>query len=167
MDRLYAPWRQTYVKGLVKKKTGCVFCDIREDTRRDAKTYVICRREHAYLVLNLYPYTNGHMLILANRHVKDTSALRKAEREDFYGLLEIGKQLLKDVFQPEGFNVGMNIGKAAGAGIPGHVHMHLVPRWRGDVNFFPITVDTKIISLPMDKVYKQLLHAYKKRYRNV
>ena len=164
MDRIYAPWRKTYVKGLVKKKTGCVFCDIEADKKSDKKTLVICRRDYAYLVLNLYPYANGHLLVLPNRHVSDTSKLNSKERDDFYELIEVGKQLLKDVFQPDGFNIGMNIGKYAGAGIPGHVHMHIVPRWKGDINFFPITVNTKIISLPLNEIFDQLTDAYQKRY---
>ncbi|MBP9853478.1 MAG: HIT domain-containing protein [Candidatus Omnitrophica bacterium] len=164
MDKLWAPWRSAYVKKINRKQTGCLFCRIYAKKIDDKKNFVVCRSEYAYAVLNIYPYNNGHVLIIPNRHVDDTSKLKKNERDDLYNLLEEIKLLLKKVMKVNGFNIGINLGKDAGAGFPGHVHIHVVPRWRGDVNFMPVTADTKVISQSLTEVHKQLVDEYKKRH---
>ena len=164
MQRLWAPWRDTYITKIIGKQKTCVFCRILA-SRKDAKNLVIIRKLHAYAVLNLYPYSNGHCLVLPNRHVSDINKLSQEEYAELMELLREAKELLQTALKPHGFNVGMNLGHIAGAGIPGHVHIHIVPRWKGDHNFMPVTAGTKVISQSLSVIYKKLDHANKKRYR--
>lgn len=162
MDKLWAPWRTPYITGIDKKKKGCVFCAIIKE-RADAKNLIVIREKQAFMVLNLYPYNNGHCLVMPNRHVNDISKLTRHEREGLFDLLETTKSILQEVMEPHGFNIGMNIGRIAGAGVPGHVHMHIVPRWKGDVNFMPIVGGTKVISQSLKALHKALKDAYTQR----
>lgn len=155
MDKLWAPWRVKYITGLSKKPKGCIFCKITRD-KKDKKNYVISRSKHAFSVLNIYPYNNGHILVVPYRHVGDFIHLSKEEKEDLWGLLETTKRLLDKTLKPSGYNVGMNIGKMAGAGFPNHIHIHIVPRWGGDVNFMPVTGNTKVISQSLQALLKKL-----------
>jgi len=164
MQRLWAPWREAYITKLSTKPKKCVFCHIIGD-RRDKEHYILIRKPHAFAVLNLYPYSNGHCLVLPNRHVGDISHLTQEEYIELMDLLRETKDLLKEVFKSQGFNIGMNLGHIAGAGIPGHVHIHIVPRWKGDHNFMPVTADTKVFSQSLSAIYKKLDDANKKRYR--
>ena len=116
-------------------------------------------------MLNLYPYSNGHCLIVPNRHVGDISKLAQVEYVELMDLLRETKDLLQKAIKPQGFNVGINLGNVAGAGIPGHVHVHIVPRWKGDHNFMPVTADAKVISQSLSVIYKKLEDAYTQRHR--
>ena len=158
MDRLWAPWRQAYVTDAAPQKGGCVFCAILKE-KKDRQNLIFTRSAHSFAVLNLYPYNNGHSLIVPLRHVSDLDKLHPEERLDFFDLMSSSKQLLERVLKPDGFNIGMNLGKVAGAGVPGHVHMHVVPRWRGDVNFMPIVNGTRVISQSMKVLFRQLKEA--------
>jgi ATP adenylyltransferase len=159
MERLWAPWRETYITNVNKNRhKGCVFCGILE-RKDDAKTYIFLRSRLSFAVLNVYPYSNGHTLVLPNRHVNDISKLSREEMADMMDLLLKTKALLQDALSPHGFNVGFNLGRLAGAGIPGHLHMHIVPRWKADHNFMPITAGTKVISQSLDGIYKALKKA--------
>ena len=164
MQRLWAPWRETYISTLTAKQNSCVFCRILA-AQKDAQHLIFIRKPHAYAVLNLYPYSNGHCLVVPNRHVGDISKLPQEEYVQLMDLLRETKDLLQEVFKPQGFNVGINLGRLAGAGIPGHVHIHLVPRWKGDHNFMPVTAATKVISQSLSDMYKKLSDAYTKRHR--
>jgi len=156
MQRLWAPWRTTYITKVIKNQhKGCVFCNIIHD-KKDARNFVFIRGKLTYAVLNIYPYSNGHCLILPNRHVNDISKMTKAELVEMMDLLIETKARLQKALTPQGFNVGFNLGRLAGAGIPGHVHMHIVPRWKGDHNFMPITGSTKVISQSLDSIYKDI-----------
>lgn len=161
MDKLWAPWRIKYITKVIKQTKGCVFCNIR-NSKQDKKNFVITRIKHAYSVLNLYPYNNGHILIVPNRHVYDLSGLKQEEREDLWELLEATKGLIDKIMKPDGYNIGINLGKAAGAGFPEHLHIHMVPRWLGDVNFMPVTGHTKVISQSLKSLHEKLFKAYKK-----
>jgi len=165
MNRLWAPWRESYITKLDQKPKKCVFCRILADAPRDREHLIFIRKPHTFAVLNLYPYSNGHCLILPNRHVGDISKLPQPEYIELMELLKETKDLIEEVFSPHGFNVGINLGRVAGAGIPGHVHIHLVPRWKGDHNFMPITAETRVISQSLTVIYKKLSDAYKKRNR--
>ena len=160
MDRIWAPWRQAYVTVEIHKKGGCVFCSILKENK-DRQHFIFSRSAHCFAVLNLYPYNNGHSLIVPFRHVSDLDQLRPEERADFFDLLSSSKKLLETVLKPDGFNLGMNLGKVAGAGVPGHVHMHVVPRWKGDVNFMPVVNGTRVISQSMKALFQQLKKAQK------
>lgn len=162
MDKLWAPWRVKYIVGDTKKSSGCVFCRIAKE-KKDKKNFVVLRSKYCFAVLNIYPYNNGHTLIIANRHVNDIDKLKKEERDDFFGLLIETKALIKKVMKPAGFNVGMNLGKVSGAGFPGHLHMHIVPRWAGDVNFMPVVSGTKVISQSLNALHKELCDAHKRK----
>jgi ATP adenylyltransferase len=164
MQRLWAPWREPYISKLTSKQKSCVFCRILA-AKKDKQNLVFIRKPHAWAVLNLYPYSNGHCLVLSNRHVNDINKLPQEEYAQLMELLRETKDLLQSVFKPHGFNVGMNVGRIAGAGIPGHVHLHIVPRWKGDHNFMPVTADTKVISQSLSVIYKKLDDAYKTRHR--
>lgn len=159
----------TYLKEEIKHAKhfgGCVFCRIIKE-KNDAENLVVARGEHCFIVLNLYPYNNGHVLIIPNRHVDDLKKLRYAEKKEFLEMIEYAKSLLEDVLNPEGFNIGMNLGRAAGAGIPKHMHMHMVPRWLGDMNFMPTVANTKVISQSLKELHKQLSDAHKTRVRGI
>jgi len=165
MDRLWAPWREAYITKIIDKQKSCVFCRIQAAYKKDRQHLVLTRKPHAYAVLNLYPYSNGHCLVVSNRHVNDISKLPQEEYAQLMELLRETKDLLQAVLKPHGFNIGVNLGRIAGAGIPGHVHIHIVPRWKGDHNFMPVTAATKVISQSLSVIYKKLEDAYKKRYR--
>ena len=164
MNRLWAPWRETYITKITSKQKSCVFCRILDD-KKDKQHLIFIRKPHSYAVLNLYPYSNGHCLVVPNRHVGDISKLTQEEYLQLMDLLRDTKDLLQKTLKPHGFNVGINLGRFAGAGIPGHVHVHIVPRWKGDHNFMPVTAATKVISQSLSVLYKKLDDANKKRHR--
>lgn len=163
MDKLWAPWRLKYIKLIDKHKT-CVFCRMLKD-KKDDKNYIFIRRKLTFAVLNIYPYNNGHSLVLPYRHVDALEALTGAERDELFDLVIEVKLLTDEVLSPSGYNVGLNLGRAAGAGFPGHLHMHVVPRWKGDCNFMPVTGSTRVISQSLKELYKRLKHAHTKRDR--
>ena len=165
MDKLWAPWRVKYVTKIITKIKGCLFCRILQEKNKDKKNYVFVRTKHSFAVLNIYPYNNGHTLIVPNRHVKDLAQLTNEEREDLLNVLIYCQRLLDKVLTPAGYNVGINLGKVSGAGIPGHLHIHLVPRWRGDVNFMPVTGYTKVISQSLRTLFDKLFVVHRKHRR--
>jgi len=164
MDKLWAPWRVKYITKIVKRRKGCIFCAILKE-RKDKRNFIITRRKHTYSVLNIYPYNNGHILIVPNRHAYDLSGLKQEEKDELWALLEETKKLVDKTMKPQGYNIGINLGKAAGAGFPEHLHIHLVPRWPGDVNFMPVTGHTKVISQSLKTLHANLLKACQKRRR--
>lgn len=163
MDRLWAPWRAKYVTGLSKKNKGCIFCKITKE-KNDRKNYIVLRTEYSFAVLNIFPYNNGHILIVPYRHAGVLSKFTNKEKKDLWMLLELTQKLLDRVLKPRGYNIGINIGKISGAGFPGHLHIHLVPRWSGDVNFMPVITGTKVVSQSLRMLFTKLKDAYKKRY---
>jgi ATP adenylyltransferase len=148
LNRLWAPWRRAYVAAPQKK--GCIFCKDESE--------IIFTTEYSTVRLNIYPYNNGHLLVAPKRHMRDTALLSREEAYDLFSCIEICKQSLDRVLKPEGYNLGMNISRAAGAGIAGHVHVHIVPRWNGDTNFMPVIHATKVVSQALSEL-KDLLIA--------
>lgn len=136
------------------KDKKCIFCKILRQ-KTDSKNNILLRSKHCYAVLNTYPYNNGHLMIVTNRHVKSLEALSDAELLDMNKTLIKCKKILKKILNPGGFNIGMNIGKVAGAGVDKHIHMHLLPRWVGDTNFMPTLSSTKVISQSLEELYKK------------
>ena len=155
MDKLWAPWRARYVTKIIQKTKSCIFCRMLKE-KKDTKNFIFQKSAFSFAVLNIYPYNNGHILIVPHRHVNDLSRLNKEEKEDLWRLLEVTKNRLDNVLHPKGYNIGINIGKVAGAGFPGHLHIHVVPRWGGDVNFMPIIGNTKVISRSLRALYLRL-----------
>ncbi len=143
-----------YIKNSHKEK-GCFFCAFRRQ-KDDKKNLVLSRSKHSICLLNKYPYNNGHLLVCPNKHVKALGALSDVELLDMMRLLNGMQLLLQKTLKPEGFNIGINVGAASGAGIPNHVHIHIVPRWNEDTNFMPVLFDTKIISQSLEELYAQL-----------
>ncbi len=164
MEKLWAPWRRAYVRKAAKLK-GCIFC---RAVAPQGKDYLVFRTRHSLCLLNIYPYTNGHLMVAPVRHVKEPWNLRQKEILDLFGAMNTAAGLLRKVAKPHGFNIGMNISRTAGAGVVGHLHIHIVPRWQGDVNFMPVVNDTKVISQSLQEAHQELIRAYaktKKRLR--
>jgi len=152
MDSLWAPWRNVYVKAKPKRK--CLFCLAGKKQKSDKNNLVLKRTKHSFSILNRYPYNNAHIMIAPYRHVKSLELLRDEELLDIVKLLNYTKKKIEKLLKPEGFNIGVNLGRIAGAGIPGHVHIHIVPRWGGDTNFMPAIANTKVISASLKESYK-------------
>lgn len=159
MDKLWAPWRSKYITKMGSKKggilKGCIFCS-KPRAKKDKANHIVFRSRHSFAILNIYPYNNGHIMIVPYRHVNDTAKLNDEEALDLIHLLKKSQELLSKTMNPDGYNIGINIGKAAGAGLKDHVHIHLVPRWLGDVNFMPVFTSTKVISESLDALYDKL-----------
>lgn len=165
MDKLWAPWRVKYVTEMIGKTKGCVFCRMLKE-KKDKKNLILIRTKLSFTVLNLFPYNNGHVLVLPNRHVADLSKLTEEENTDLFRLLNYTKSLLDKTLKPAGYNIGMNLGRVAGAGFPGHLHIHIVPRWKGDSNFMPVIGETKVISQSLKILHEKLSrqHAHTSRH---
>lgn len=150
MDALWAPWRIKYLKA--KKEKKCIFCS----SLKSKKNYIILKTKYSFSLLNIFPYNNGHVMVSPVRHVREPSQLKDYEILDLFRTLNRVKNLLQKVLNPDGYNIGINISKGAGAGITGHMHIHIVPRWIGDTNFMPVIYNTKVISQSLDELYKRL-----------
>ncbi len=153
MKILWAPWRIKYILG---KKDKCIFCDKLKENR-DKENYVLLRGENGFVMLNTFPYNNGHLMVAPYKHVPDLEGLQENELGEMMELVKKSTQILKKALHPEGFNIGINMGKVAGAGVEGHIHIHIVPRWGGDTSFISTVGDTKIIPESLDDTYNKLL----------
>lgn len=158
MKQLWAPWRIGYVRPK-KRYKGCLLCHIAKRKKADRKNLVILRSQLAFCLLNKFPYNNGHIMICPISHKKDLGQLSTEEALDLFELLKQTQALLNKVLSPQGFNVGINLGSRAGAGIDKHLHIHLVPRWKGDTNFMPVISGTKVISESLSELLKNLRKA--------
>lgn len=156
-DILWAPWRAAFV--LSKKEKGCVFCK-RLESKDSLKNLILFRGRRVFAILNKYPYNTGHTLIVPNRHVGNIEKLTEEEAQEFFALTRRAVTVIKEVLKPRSLNLGMNLGKSSGAGVPGHLHMHIVPRWTGDTNFMPVIGRTNIVSVPLEPVYEALRKAF-------
>ena len=156
MKYLWAPWRMDYIVG--KKKKGCFFCKNLKE-KKNKNNLILYQGEYVFVVMNKYPYTNGHLMVVPTRHCLDLEQLNNNELKEFFDLLKASTQVLKTNLRPHGFNIGMNIGKVGGAG-EDHLHLHIVPRWAGDTNFMPVIGETKIISEYLEKTYRKLHAAF-------
>ena len=163
MKRLYAPWRSPYSKRTDRakqedaNKQECIFCEIVDQP--DEGNFVLKRLEHCFVMLNRYPYNAGHLLIVPYNHVPDLAELSAPARAQIMEQAHEMSQLVKNELGCHGINIGINIGKAAGAGIPSHLHMHILPRYHGDTNFLPIFGDTKLVSFDLNEMYQKLKQA--------
>ena len=143
MKKLWAPWRMDYI--LQPRQKDCIFCSKPKEDR-DRENLVLHRGAHSFVIMNYYPYNNGHLMIVPYRHTSELNELTESEKLEVMDLLAKSVEILKQALRAEGVNIGMNLGKVAGAGIDDHLHFHIVPRWNGDTNFMPITGHTKVLS---------------------
>jgi ATP adenylyltransferase len=156
MKRIWAPWRIKFVQ---TKTTGCIFCEVQKEPD-GPKNLVIFRGERCFVILNRYPYTTGHLMVVANQHLDSFEDLDADTRAEMMELSTRGMVVLRGIYQPEAFNVGANIGQAAGAGIIHHIHIHVVPRWTADSNFMLTLADTKVMPEALDDSYLRLRDAW-------
>ena len=156
MDYLWAPWRIEYIKiAKEEAKQGCILCS-KPEAEDDRKNLILHRGQHSFIIMNAYPYNAGHLMVVPNRHVANLEDLNDTERNELFGLVSRSIAVMKQVFNAEGFNVGMNLGRIAGAGIDSHIHIHVVPRWVGDTNFMPVTGDIRVVSEAILETYDKL-----------
>jgi ATP adenylyltransferase len=158
MNKLWAPWRRKYIE-TAKKQKSCIFC---EAAKLKEKHKVVFKTKYSVVLLNIYPYNNGHLMVCPTRHTKDLTSLKTEEILDLFESLKKAQSLLQKTLKPEGFNIGMNLSRSAGAGITNHIHIHIVPRWNGDTNFMPVISGTKVISQSLEDLLKLLKDAYAK-----
>lgn len=160
MNTLWAPWRMAYMKNIDQKDHGCVFC-IKHAAADDRENLILHRGRKCFVVMNLYPYNNGHLLIIPFEHVADICSIDQETSSELWELLCVSKKALLGAFHPDGFNIGINQGRSAGAGIDMHMHVHIVPRWNGDTNFMPVTGEVKVISQALHETWDALRPFYR------
>lgn len=156
MKYLWSPWRMDYI--MRKKEKGCIFCKKTKE-KKDGENLILYRSRYAFVMMNKFPYNNGHLMVVPKRHCIDLDQLNGKESEDLFFLLRASIQVLKKSLQPHGFNIGVNIGAVGGAGEE-HVHFHIVPRWMGDTNFMPLLGETKVIPDYLENTYHKLHSAF-------
>jgi ATP adenylyltransferase len=156
MQQMWTPWRMAYIRR--DQQPGCIFCDML-DAEDDRAQLVLHRSELAFLVLNKYPYNNGHLMAVPYRHMDSVESLTPEETVDLMSLVNLAIHALRLTSSPEGFNIGINLGKIAGAGVLDHVHVHVVPRWGGDTNFMPVLADVRLIPQNLSETYDELKEA--------
>lgn len=150
---LWAPWRLEYIMG--KPAADCIFC-VRDRSDEDVARQILARGNHAFVLLNKFPYTNGHLMVAPYRHTADHAELNSEEVLEMHQLLVVARDVLRDTISPQGFNLGMNLGLSAGAGVADHLHQHLVPRWVGDTNFMPVLGDVRVVPQHLERTYQLL-----------
>jgi ATP adenylyltransferase len=158
MERLWAPWRVEYVTADEPKPGTCIFCDALG--QEDGVQMVLSRNEHTFTIMNRFPYSNGHVMVVPNRHVASLSLLSDDEQAQIMHQTSVVVEVLKEAMGCDGYNIGMNLGRAAGAGIDQHLHQHVVPRWSGDTNFVTVVGDIRVIPEAIRATHEKLLAAY-------
>jgi ATP adenylyltransferase len=161
MDRLWAPWRMKYItEGIDKPLKGCIFC-VKPKEKKDKQNLILHRGKKAFVICNAFPYNNGHLMVVPYKHTSSMDELDDATSLEVWKLTALCRRVLAHAFKPDGFNIGMNLGRTAGAGIDTHLHVHIVPRWNGDVNFMPVFGETKVISQGLNETYAALVDGFK------
>lgn len=168
MDRMWSPWRSSYVAEAAQRdplEGSSIFTTLLNE-QDDEKNLILWRGDEVFVIMNLHPYNNGHLLIVPYREVSQYDALTATEQQAIATTIDLCMQWIRDALSPDGFNVGMNLGAEAGAGIPEHLHVHVVPRWEGDTNFMPTTADTKVLPEDLHTTYDKLRTAVENTPRN-
>ncbi len=156
-ENLWSPWRMEYIESLVDEAgAGCFLCDYRDAPDKDTEHRVVVRTDTMIALMNRFPYTNGHLLVAPLAHKGDLAELTDREMTDLWHLTRDAQSLLQEASAPHGFNIGMNFGRCAGAGLPDHLHVHVVPRWNGDTNFMAVLGDVRVIPQALDRQYERL-----------
>lgn len=164
MDYLWTPWRYPYITNTAKdhdNKAQCIFCELTK--LPDAEAKIIYRGENCFIILNSFPYTSGHVMVVPFAHLDELQKLPEATAQEMMALSQKMERVLRQVYSPDGINLGMNIGRAAGAGVAGHIHMHVLPRWFGDTNFMTVTGESRVLPEDLDETYEKLKGAIEKR----
>jgi ATP adenylyltransferase len=156
MDYLWTPWRYAYITG-ADRVEGCIFCDAPQQS--DEKALIVYRGTHAYIILNTYPYTNGHVMIVPYAHIDELQKLPAEAAQEVTTLCQRMEGVLRLLYRPDGINLGMNIGKAAGAGVVGHIHMHILPRWIADANFVSVIGETRVLPETLQVTWERIRKA--------
>ncbi len=156
---IWAPWRASFI--LSEKEKGCILCN-RFNMEDTVENLIVHRGESSFVILNKFPYNAGHTMVVPNRHIGQLEKLKIGEAAEFFELTRLTVKIIKRCFKPHAFNIGMNLGRQSGAGIPAHLHMHIVPRWTGDSNFMPVLGKTKIVSFPLEPFYDRLREEFQK-----
>lgn len=157
MDYLWTPWRYAYVS-TAERTSGCIFCDL-PHLNDDEKAQIVFRGKHCFVVLNTYPYTSGHVMIVPYAHLDQLVRLPTEASIEMMALSQKLEGVLRELYKPDGVNLGMNIGKAAGAGVAGHIHMHILPRWIADANFMSVVGETRVLPESLETTYQKLKSA--------
>jgi ATP adenylyltransferase len=160
MEHIFAPWRKDFIEKK-DKEPGCIFCS-RVKSKPSADNLVIHKSKHSFILLNKYPYNSGHLMVAPYRHTADFSELSVREMAELAKNIQLALSILKEAYDPEGFNIGMNLGKIAGAGVADHMHWHIVPRWGGDTNFMPVVGKTKVLHEMLEASFDRLYPLFKK-----
>ena len=156
MEYLWAPWRIKYIEKIISSGDGsCIFCD-KPAQNKDAENFILYRGELNFVIMNRFPYNSGHLMVAPYRHVAALDELNGEELNEHYKLVARCSSVLKKIMKPDGFNIGMNIGRVAGAGIDKHIHSHIVSRWNGDTNFMPVIAGTKVVNESLEDTYCKL-----------
>ena len=153
MEYLWAPWRAEYIER--HTESGCILCQ-KPGEDNDEANLILYRGQHNFIMLNAFPYNPGHLMVAPYRHIANLQDLTDEEAGEHFDIVKKGLGILKEVMKPAGFNVGLNLGRVAGAGIAEHLHTHIVPRWQGDANFMPVLSDTKVMSEALSALYHKL-----------
>lgn len=163
MERLWSPWRHEYIAAAgsnMSQDERCIFCEAQQHQADDEKNFVLHRASHSFVILNLYPYISGHLMIAPNAHLSEFDAAPKEITDEMMDLAKRCQSALRDVYSPHGFNLGMNLGRAAGAGVADHFHMHIMPRWQGDTNFMSTVGETRVLPEDLPTTYRKLLSKF-------
>jgi ATP adenylyltransferase len=161
MDYLWSPWRYQYVSQATHAP-GCIFC-VKSSEDRDKENRIVHRGEHNFIILNLYPYSTGHLMVVPYEHVATLEAAPEASLIEMIQLVRLAEIHLRSVYSPHGFNLGMNLGESAGAGVPGHIHMHVLPRWSGDTNFMTTVAETRVLPETPELTFEKLKKAFEQK----
>ena len=161
-DILWAPWRLDYIRSVSGDGKNCFLCDLALAPQLDQRNLVVARTPDCMLLMNRYPYVNGHLLIAPYRHVPDLTELSPGQRTALMELTTHAQKILQSAMNPQGFNIGINIGRCAGAGVVGHVHIHVVPRWSGDINFMTVVGQVRVIPQALEQAYSQISEEHKR-----
>jgi len=154
MDFLWTPWRYAYIVS-ANKSPACPFCEAFQRTD-DRNTGVVCRGQRCFIIINTFPYTSGHVMIVPNQHLDELIKLPQETAQEMMALAQRMEGVLREIYQPDGINMGINIGKAAGAGVAGHIHMHVLPRWVADSNFMTVVGETRMLPESLETTYDRL-----------
>lgn len=159
IKQLWAPWRMKYI--LRQERGGCFFCKKAKE-KRDVQNFILFRNMGSFIILNIYPYTYGHLMVAPFRHVRQFSNLGDEELLHFMKAIQVAEKVLEKSLKAQGFNLGLNLGRVAGAGIKNHIHLHVVPRWEGDTNFMPLFSEVRVLPERLEVTYKKLKKYFKK-----